>query len=86
MIGSQEYPETLIRDKPKTFLSQKITNENRKGSEIFKKTKFESPENLIRAFKDKSEDSEATYEIDFEDSTIHDEKFDVAELKRKYGY
>lgn len=76
----------MIQSKSEVLPRQKTS----KDINTNKKIKVETSESLTEAHLDEAaEDSGYDGEgplIDFEDSTIHDEKLDLDELKRKYGY
>ena len=89
MIGSHEPSNTLIPLQSEAPLIQETRTFNKPAPESSKKIKVEAAKRSIEAHEEKEEilkNSENEYENDFEDSTIHDEKVDVDELKRKYGY
>ena len=79
-------PSPLQSEAP---LIQETRTFNKPATENSKKIKIEAAKQIIEAQEEKEEilkNSEDEYENDFEDSTIHDEKVNVDELKRKYGY
>lgn len=93
LIGTREPSEIMIQPKTDVFPRQETSKDI--GAQFVnqkKKIKFETSEAVTEAYVDEAaEDSGSGYGddcplIDFEDSTIHDEKLDLDELKRKYGY
>ena len=90
LIGTREPSETLIQAKTEALPSQQAEkNINTQFENLTKKSKIEPSESVSKAPEDEPEDTGYDGEgsvVDFEDSTIHDEKLDLDELKRKYGY
>ena len=84
MIGSHEPSCSLIPHQSEALLIQETRTSYKPTPESFKKIKIETAKQIIETQDEK--ESEDEYENDFEDSTIHDEKVDVNELKRRYGY
>ena len=89
MIESRERSETFSQSNPKTLLIQPIENNDAKQFGILSKKRKNESSNAVES--PLYETLEAEFDnirplIDFEDSTIHDEKLDLEELKRKYGY
>lgn len=92
LIETRELSETIIQSKTDDAFPRHETSIEINTQVLIqtKKSKIETCEYVAEAHNDKVVE-ESRYDdqgplIDFEDSTIHDEKLDLDELKRKYGY
>lgn len=92
LIGTRERSETIIQSKTDDAFPRQETSSEISTQVLipYKKSKIETCEYVAEARNDKAVE-ESGYDdqgplIDFEDSTIHDEKLNLDELKRKYGY